>query len=163
MGRLSIVFQDPYLFPDTVFNNVALGQEHADEAVALACEQACIHEFIMSLDKGYETELGERGMNLSGGQKQRLALARAFLKRSEILILDESTSSLDLETERRVQKQIDEQRQGLTTIIIAHRLSTIQNADLIYVMDQGHVAEKGTHDELMARDKSDNETDHLSA
>lgn len=152
MERLSVVFQDPYLFPDTIRNNVLMGRHISEEEAAAACEQACIHEFIQSLGKGYDTELGERGINLSGGQKQRLALARALLKRSEILILDESTSSLDLETERRVQKQIDELRRGLTTIIIAHRLSTIQNADLIYVMDQGRIAEQGTHAQLMAGD-----------
>lgn len=150
--RISVVFQDPYLFPDTIRNNVLLGESRKQEDVEAACEQACIHDFVLTLSKGYDTELGERGINLSGGQKQRLALARALLRRSEILILDESTSSLDLETERRVQKQIDELRQGLTTIIIAHRLSTIQNANLIYVMDQGHVAEQGTHEELMAGD-----------
>lgn len=152
MERLSVVFQDPYLFPDTIRNNVLMGRSHSEDDVVAACEQACIHDFVQSLGQGYETELGERGINLSGGQKQRLALARALLKRSEILILDESTSSLDLETERRVQKQIDELRSGLTTIIIAHRLSTIQNADLIYVMDQGRIAEQGTHDQLMAGD-----------
>jgi ATP-binding cassette subfamily B protein/subfamily B ATP-binding cassette protein MsbA len=150
--RISVVFQDPYLFPDTIRNNVLLGGSRKQEEVEAACEQACIHDFVLTLGKGYDTELGERGINLSGGQKQRLALARALLRRSEILILDESTSSLDLETERRVQRKIDELRQGLTTIIIAHRLSTIQNADLIYVMDQGHVAEQGTHEELMAGD-----------
>lgn len=152
MDRLSVVFQDPYLFPDTIRNNVLMGRRFSDEEVAAACQQACIHDYVLSLNEGYDTELGERGITLSGGQKQRLALARALLERSEILILDESTSSLDLETERRVQKRIDELRQGLTTIIIAHRLSTIQNADLIYVMDQGCIAEQGTHDELMAGD-----------
>lgn len=150
--RLSIVFQDPYLFPDTIRNNVLMGRSHTQEEVVAACRQANIHDYIVSLERGYDTELGERGINLSGGQKQRLALARALLKRSEILILDESTSSLDLETERRVQKMIDEAREGLTTIIIAHRLSTIRNADWIYVMDQGRVAEEGTHDTLMAGD-----------
>lgn len=152
MSRLSVVFQDPYLFPDTIRNNVLLGLQASEADLREVCTKACIDEFVQSLAKGYDTELGERGINLSGGQKQRLALARALLRNSEILILDEATSSLDLETERHVQKQIDELRQGLTTIIIAHRLSTVRNADIIYVMDQGQVAEQGTHEELMAGD-----------
>lgn len=150
LERVAIVFQDPYLFPDTIRNNLLLGREHiTEEAMIEACRKMCIHEFIAALPEGYDTEIGERGLKLSGGQRQRLALARTILADREILILDEATSALDLETERQVQSALDELRKGRTTIIIAHRLSTIQNADVIYVLENGHLAELGTHDELM--------------
>lgn len=153
LGRVAIVFQDPYLFPDTIRNNLLLGREHiTEEAMFEACRKMCIHEFITSLPEGYESEIGERGLKLSGGQRQRLALARALLADPEILILDEATSALDLETERQVQSALDELRKGRTTIIIAHRLSTIQNADLIYVLENGRLAEYGSHDELLQKE-----------
>lgn len=152
LERVAIVFQDPYLFPDTIRNNLLLGREHiTEEAMIEACRKMCIHEFIAALPEGYDTEIRERGLKLSGGQRQRLALARAILADPEILILDEATSALDLETERQVQSALDELRKGRTTIIIAHRLSTIQNADVIYVLENGRLAELGTHDELMQR------------
>jgi ABC-type multidrug transport system fused ATPase/permease subunit len=150
--RIGFVTQEPYIFPDTVRNNLLLGRDIPDKKMVRACEIAQIHDYIETLSDGYETEIGERGITLSGGQRQRLALARAILAEPEVLILDEATSALDLETERQVQQSFDELRDGKTTIIIAHRLSTVQNADIIYVMDNGSIAEAGTHDELMQGD-----------
>jgi len=151
--RVRIVFQEPYLFPDTIRTNLMMGRETCADEAALreACRIAHIDEFIDSLEEGFDTVIGERGIQLSGGQRQRLALARALLDRPDILILDEATSSLDLETERRVQQGIDAARLGMTTIVIAHRLSTVRNADVIYVMKDGVVAEAGAHDDLMSR------------
>jgi ABC-type multidrug transport system fused ATPase/permease subunit len=148
--RVHIVFQDPYMMADTLRTNLCFGREWlSGEELEEACRSSQLYEDIAKLPNQYEEEIGERGVQLSGGQKQRLALARAILEEPEILILDEATSSLDLETERRLQGRLDELRDGKTTIIIAHRLSTIQNADLIFVMDEGRIVEKGTHDELM--------------
>ncbi|MFD0618640.1 ABC transporter ATP-binding protein [Paenibacillus sp. GCM10027629] len=151
--RIRIVFQEPYLLPDTIRQNLLLGRNHiTEEKMIESCKVAQIHDVIAKLPEGYDSVIGERGITLSGGQRQRLALARALLDHPEILILDEATSALDLETERQVQRSLDEIRQGRTTIIIAHRLSTVMNADLIVVMDQGRVAEQGSHEELMAGD-----------
>lgn len=151
MARLTLVAQEPYLFPDTIRMNLLMGREDIpEERMFEMCKAMCIHDFFAQLPQGYDTPVGERGVTLSGGQRQRLALARAVLRDSELLILDEATSSLDLETERQVQEALDQLRRGKTTIIIAHRLSTVRNADLIIVMDQGQVAEQGTHEELMA-------------
>lgn len=151
MSRISVVFQEPFLLPDTIRNNLLLGRDHlTDEDLFEACRIAQIHDFIVSLEDGYDTIIGERGYTLSGGQRQRLAIARAIVNDPEILLLDEATSALDMETERLMQEELDHLRNGRTTIIIAHRLSTIRNADVIFVMDQGKLAEKGTHDELMA-------------
>lgn len=151
-SRVSIVFQDPYLLPDTIRNNITLGREYvSEEQVRKMCEMARIDTVIEQLSDGYETIIGERGVTLSGGQRQRLAIARALLDNPEILIFDEATSSLDMETERVVQQGIDEYRNGKTTIVIAHRLSTIQNADLIYVLDKGRIASFGTHEELLEK------------
>jgi ABC-type multidrug transport system fused ATPase/permease subunit len=147
--RIGFVTQEPYIFPDTVKNNLLLGREISEEKMIEACEIAQIHKYIESLSEGYDTEIGERGITLSGGQRQRLALARAIIANPEILILDEATSALDLETERQVQYSFDLLREGKTTIVIAHRLSTVQNADIIYVMDNGSIVEQGTPDELM--------------
>ncbi|MBB6637309.1 ABC transporter ATP-binding protein [Cohnella thailandensis] len=148
--KLSIVFQTPFLFPDTIRSNLNLGaEERSQEEIEAACRLTDIHDFIVSLEKGYDTEIGERGIALSGGQRQRIALARAVLDNPELLILDEATSALDLETERKVQRHFDEIRKGKTTIVIAHRLSTIRNADLICVFRQGRLVEKGDHESLM--------------
>ncbi len=150
--RLRIVFQEPYLFPDTIRTNLLMGRRNVDESMLReACQVAQIRAFIEELPDGYDTFIGERGIQLSGGQRQRLALARALVDRPDILILDEATSALDLETERLVQRGIDEWRRGLTTIFIAHRLSTVQNADLIHVLQGGAIAESGTHEELLAK------------
>lgn len=148
--RISIVFQEPYLFALTIRENLLMGLENVTQQhVEQVCQMMCIHDDIIRLPDGYDTVIGERGITLSGGQKQRLALARAVLRDPEILILDEATSALDRNTEQLIQRNMDHLRQGKTTIIIAHRLSTIKNADLIYAMKDGCVAEAGTHDELM--------------
>jgi ABC-type multidrug transport system fused ATPase/permease subunit len=152
VDKVTVVFQEPYLFPDTIRSNLLLGCEDvSDEQMTSACRAMSIHDVIAKLPDGYDTVIGERGITLSGGQRQRLALARAVLRNTEVLILDEATSSLDLETERDIQHKLDELRRGRTTIIIAHRLSTILNADIIYVLDNGKVAESGTHNELMSK------------
>ncbi|MFE5317585.1 ABC transporter ATP-binding protein [Paenibacillus sp. NPDC056579] len=152
MGKVAVVFQEPFMLPDTVRNNLLLGREGITESQMIeACRAAQIHDFIMSLDQGYDTIVGERGYTLSGGQRQRVAIARAVMGDPEILILDEATSALDMETEQKLQKNLDELRAGKTTLIIAHRLSTIRNADLIMVIQSGKVVEQGTHYELMAK------------
>ncbi|MUT64584.1 ATP-binding cassette domain-containing protein [Paenibacillus sp. NEAU-GSW1] len=149
--KISIVFQDPYMFSDTIRENLMLGREGMTQAdIEEACRIAQIHDFIMELPEGYDTNIGERGIKLSGGQRQRIAIARAIAGDPEVLVLDEATSALDMETERQLLSRLDERRAGLTTIMIAHRLSTIENADVIYVMDQGALAEQGTHEELLA-------------
>lgn len=148
--KISIVFQQPYFIPSTIKENLVLDKDYNQLDVENACKKMLCHDFIEGFQNQYETEVGERGTALSGGQKQRLALSRAILKNTEVLVLDEATSALDTETEFCVQKNIDELRKGKTTIIIAHRISTIQNADIIYVLDKGKVAAKGTHESLMS-------------
>ncbi|RPK27802.1 ABC transporter ATP-binding protein [Paenibacillus xylanexedens] len=137
--KVSAVFQDPYLLPDSIRTNITLGRNFTDCELIEACKNAEIHDTIMSLMDGYDTLLGERGITLSGGQRQRIALARAIIGNPEVLILDEATSALDLETERRVQANIDRIRKGKTTIIIAHRLSTVTNAYISYSLIQGRL------------------------
>lgn len=150
--RMAIVFQDPYMFPDTIRANLLLGREGLSDAeMEEACRIAQIDSFISGLPEGYDTQVGERGIKLSGGQRQRLAIARAILGDPDVLVLDEATSALDLETERRLLEELDERRRGLTTIMIAHRLSTIENADIIYVLEEGRLADSGTHGELLAK------------
>jgi ABC-type multidrug transport system fused ATPase/permease subunit len=152
-SRYNIAFQEPYFFPDTIRNNILFGRNGiSDDKMVEICQLVQIHEDIMKLEHGYDAVIGERGISLSGGQKQRLSLARALAADPDILILDEATSALDLETERQIQRNMDEMRQGKTTIIIAHRLSTVQNADRIYVFENGRVAEAGSHTELMNND-----------
>lgn len=150
-SRISIVFQDPYLFPDSIENNITLGRNFTREQVVEACKIVEIHDFIMTMEDGYKTIIGERGITLSGGQRQRAAIARAAIGQPEVLILDEATSALDQETERWVQANLDHARRGLTTIVIAHRLSTIENADRIHFIDNGKIVESGSHAELIAR------------
>jgi subfamily B ATP-binding cassette protein MsbA len=150
--QIGIVTQETFLFNDTVASNIAYGQQDTNQAaVEEAARRANAHEFIVALPEGYQTVIGERGVRLSGGQRQRLAIARALLRNPPILILDEATSALDTESERLVQGALDTLIAGRTVFAIAHRLSTIQHADVILVLDQGRIAESGTHAELLAR------------
>lgn len=149
---ISFVPQDVYLFNTSIRENVRLGRPDASDAeVEAAARMAQAHEFIVALPQGYDTHAGERGVQLSGGQRQRLAIARAFLKNAPILIMDEAASNLDSENERALQEAMTRLRADRTTLIIAHRLSTIRSADRIVVLNQGRVAETGTHEELLAR------------
>jgi subfamily B ATP-binding cassette protein MsbA len=148
--KVSVVAQETFLFNDTVANNIAYGMEKYDRARLIeASEAALAHEFIEKLPQGYETVIGDRGVKLSGGQRQRLAIARAILKNSPILILDEATSHLDTESEMLVQKALGNLMTGRTVIVIAHRISTIRRADKIVVLDRGKIVEIGSHDELI--------------
>ena len=148
-GQMGIVTQEVILFNDTIRNNIAYAQPNvSDEAIRKAAEAANALEFIEQTANGFDTLIGERGVNLSGGQKQRLAIARALLKNPPILILDEATSALDTESEKKVQKAIETLMKDRTALVIAHRLSTVQNADKIVVIEQGRVVETGTHSEL---------------
>lgn len=149
--NIGVVFQDPALFSGTIKENIAYGDTSASlDAVINAAKSANAHEFIEKLEKGYDTEIGERGLKLSGGQKQRIAIARALLKDAPILILDEATSSLDSKSEAMVQQALERLMKGRTTLIIAHRLSTIQNVDKIITLQNGTVSETGSPDELAA-------------
>ena len=150
-GLMGVVSQETILFNDTVFNNIAFGMENiSKEKVIEAAKIANAHEFIMELERGYDTLIGDRGMNLSGGQRQRLSISRAVLKNPPILILDEATSSLDTESERLVQDALSNVMSQRTSIVIAHRLSTIQYADEIVVLQKGQIIERGKHDDLIA-------------
>ena len=150
--NIGIVQQDVYLFNSSIKENILYGRLDAtDEEVYEAAKRANIHDYVMTLEKGYDTVIGERGVKLSGGQKQRLSIARVFLKNPSILILDEATSALDNTTEILIQQALDELCKGRTTLVVAHRLSTIKNADEIAVVADGKIKEKGTHDELLAK------------
>ncbi len=149
---MGIVNQEAILFNDTIFNNIAFGRAVTEEEVIAAAKIANAHEFIVNTDEGYQTNIGDRGMKLSGGQKQRICIARAVIANPSILLLDEATSALDTKSEKLVQEALSKLMQNRTTIVIAHRLSTIKNADKILVLDQGHVAESGSHKELVKLD-----------
>ena len=149
-GLMGNVNQEAILFNDSFYNNITFGVESATkEQVIEVAKIANAHEFIMASENGYDTNIGDRGCKLSGGQRQRLSIARAILKNPPVLILDEATSALDTESERLVQEALDRLMKNRTTLVIAHRLSTICNADLICVMHEGQIVEKGTHEELL--------------
>lgn len=150
--NLGIVMQDNILFSDSIRENILLAKPEAtEEEVILAAQRANAHEFIMNLEEGYDTTVGERGVKLSGGQKQRIAIARVFLKNPPILILDEATSALDLESESIIQDTLDKLSSDRTTLVVAHRLSTVTHADKIVVIENGEITETGTHSELMSK------------
>lgn len=149
--QMGLVSQEPVLFNDTIRANIAYGknEEVTEEEIVAAAKAANAHEFISSMPEGYSTSVGERGTQLSGGQKQRIAIARAIVKDPRILLLDEATSALDAESERIVQDALDHVMVGRTTVVVAHRLSTIQGADIIAVLKDGAIVEKGRHEALM--------------
>ena len=150
MGHVGIVPQETVLFSGTVRDNIRYGRPNAsEEEVVAAAEAAQAHEFILSLPQGYDTHIEERGVNLSGGQKQRIAIARALLTRPSILILDDSTSSVDVATETKIQEALKEWMQGRTSFMVAQRISTVLNADKIVVIDEGRITAQGTHAQLM--------------
>ncbi len=150
---IGIVQQDVYLFAGTVAENIRYGKTDAtDEEIIMAAKQANAHDFIRALSRGYETDIGQRGVKLSGGQKQRLSIARAFLKNPSILILDEATSALDNESEKEIKKSIERLIKDRTTLVIAHRLSTIRNAKRILVLTEEGIKEEGTHEELLGQE-----------
>ena len=151
--NIGMVSQNVFLFDGTVRDNIAYGRPDAtDEEIFDAAKRANIHDFIMTLDNGYDTEVGERGVKLSGGQRQRISIARVFLKNPKLLILDEATSALDNVTEMQIQESLEELSRGRTVIVVAHRLSTVKNADEIVVIDKTGIVERGSHEELLARD-----------
>lgn len=147
---VSVVMQETFLFSDTIANNIAYGKDDAsmDEIIA-AAKAACAHDFIMEMPEGYDTVVGERGVGLSGGQKQRIAIARALLVSAPILILDDATSSVDMETEHEIQQALKRLMAGRTTFIIAHRISAVKDADEIIILENGRIVERGTHDQLL--------------
>ena len=150
--NIGIVQQDIYLFNASIKENILYGRPDAEfSEVITAAKRANIHDYIMTLPDGYDTQIGERGVRLSGGQKQRLSIARVFLKNPPILILDEATSALDNTTEILIQRSLDELCRGRTTIVVAHRLSTIKNADEIAVIAGGRITEQGTHEQLIEK------------
>lgn len=150
-SQMALVSQNVFLFSGSIAENIAFGKEGATrEEVINASKDANIHDFILGLANGYDTQVGERGAKLSGGQRQRISIARAFLKDAPILLLDEPTSAVDVETERLIKEAIDRISVGKTVLTIAHRLSTIEHADVIYVFDQGRIVESGTHKELLS-------------
>ncbi|RAI89554.1 ABC-type multidrug transport system fused ATPase/permease subunit [Paenibacillus pabuli] len=153
-SRVAIVPQDPYLFSDTIRENILMGRNFSDEEIIKVCQIAKIHNFICGLQNGYETNVGERGVKLSGGQRQRIAIARALLGNPELLLMDEATSALDIDTEKQILSGLQLLRESKTTIMVAHRLSTIIDSDNIFVINQGELVESGRHQELISNEKA---------
>jgi ATP-binding cassette, subfamily B, bacterial len=152
--EIGIVEQEPFLFSRTIRENIAYGVERevTDAEIEAVARAAAIHDVILSFPDGYKTLVGEKGVTLSGGQKQRVAIARTLLKDPRILILDDSMSSVDTETEERIQASLDRLMEGRTTFVIAHRVQTVMRADLILVLDQGRIVQQGRHQELIRQD-----------
>lgn len=153
-SHMSLVAQEPFLLHGTIRENITLGiveNDSDDTVLHQACRDAGIHDFVVSLPDGYETNIGASGVLLSGGQKQRISIARALIRDPDLLLLDEATSSLDSETEAEIQQVLEKVGKGRTTIVIAHRLATIQKADIIFVMHEGRVVESGDHRSLLER------------
>lgn len=150
---MSLVAQEPTLFQGSIKENILLGVSESTptELLHSACRSAEIHDFIMSLPDGYNTDVGNRGVNLSGGQKQRIAIARALIREPKVLLLDEATSSLDSESEKLVQAAFEKAASGRTMVVVAHRLATVQNADVIFVLGEGGVLEVGNHAVLLKK------------
>jgi ATP-binding cassette, subfamily B (MDR/TAP), member 1 len=150
---ISLVAQEPTLFQGSIKENILLGVEEttSTELLHQACRDAEIHDFIMSLPEGYQTDVGSKGIALSGGQKQRIAIARALIRDPKILLLDEATSSLDSESEKLVQAAFERAGKGRTMVVVAHRLATVQNADIIFVLGEGKVLETGDHNQLLRK------------
>jgi ATP-binding cassette, subfamily B (MDR/TAP), member 1 len=151
---ISLVAQEASLFTGTIKQNVLVGVDEAavsDEELHQACKDAEMHDFIISLPEGYETRIGLKGVLLSGGQRQRLAIARALIRKPRLLLLDEATSALDSETEKQVQRVFEKTKGERTMVVVAHRLATVQNADVIFVLGDGQVLERGNHAELLAK------------
>ena len=150
--QIGVVLQEPYLFRGTIAENIAYGSQGASMRDIISAAQAAnAHEFICGLPDGYDTMVGERGLTLSGGERQRISIARAILHNPRLLILDEATSSVDTETEKKIQEALHRLVSGRTTFAIAHRLSTLSAADRLFVMDDGKLVEQGTHQELLAK------------
>lgn len=153
MENFSFVFQNVFLFHDTIANNIRFGQPNApmDDVIA-AAKKACCHDFITALPDGYDTIIVENGASLSGGEKQRISIARAIMKNAPIIILDEATANVDPENEKDLMEAIEALTKEKTILMIAHRLKTVRNADQIFVVDKGRIAQRGTHDELIKQD-----------
>ena len=150
INQISMVFQNVYLFEDTIYNNILMGRSDATEQEVIeAAKKARCYDFVMELPNGFQTIIGEGGASLSGGEKQRISIARCILKDAPIVILDEATASVDTDNESYIQEAISELVKGKTLLVIAHRLNTIQNADQILVIDNGQIAQQGTHEELL--------------